>query len=415
MAADDHSQDKKWVTENVVAGRVSEAEFTVDLAPNEFADAVANGRMANEAVNVKFNLTDVTTRYFKDLPLIHDGSGQGLVQGDRFDLALDKAQVDLPSGDTISLSGGTMAASDLLATATKIEYRVRAAGRAATVLDYIDLPALNLLARTKFEKGRLDGNAAIRSFPQRPCPQGWQRGDIDSRCFGESHRNDLKNAFNDVGIDKGTIAINVAGDSFTASGPARIAGVPVQLSVTRDFTSSSEDLAVIEAQLTDDQRAKIAGSLNEVIQGPIGVKVTLPQLSGSIGKFAVDVDLSQAELILNSIGWSRDPTAGTSASFVYETSDKGGSVRDLKIKGPDLSVAGDITLSRKGGIAEATLPDVTLSDENQFSLDIKRGDDGLAISIAGRSFDARPLIKSIFGGKGAGGDDSADNVLYHRC
>jgi hypothetical protein len=65
-------------------------------------------------------------------------------------------------------------------------------------------------------------------------------------------------------------------------------------------------------------------------------------------------------------------------------------------------------LSRKGGIVDAIFPDVTLSDENQFALDLKRSDDGLAISIAGRSFDARPLIKSIFGGKGAGGEDSAD-------
>ena len=35
---------RKWVTENVEAGRVSEAEFSVDLAPDELAEAVAMAR-----------------------------------------------------------------------------------------------------------------------------------------------------------------------------------------------------------------------------------------------------------------------------------------------------------------------------------------------------------------------------------
>lgn len=401
---------RKWVADNVEAGRVSEAEFTVDLAPDELANAVASGRMRNEAINLKFSLSDVTTRYFKDLPQIRAVSGSGLAQGDRFDLKLDGASIGWGEGQKLELPEASMVAVDLLAPFTTTKYLVRATGRASTILDYMDFPALNLLAKTKLEKDRLDGNATVDLELTVKIPKDKSKEQVTVAAVAKLADARFKNALNGLDLEKGAITIEVSGDKLTAKGTARLATIPVELEVSRQLTGDGQSSAILEANLTNEQRAKFAGAINDFIDGPVAVKVVLPDISGEVSKLTIDVDLSKAALKLDAIGWSRAPKAKTSASFVYEKNDKGGVIRDLELKASDISITGEIDLNRKGGVTEARFPVVVLSDENRFGVTIGQKDDALAISLSGRSFDARPLLKSIFGGKG--GDDSETKQSY---
>jgi hypothetical protein len=66
-------------------------------------------------------------------------------------------------------------------------------------------------------------------------------------------------------------------------------------------------------------------------------------------------------------------------------------------------IAGSIDLDSKNNLRAARLTDVRLGDENRFAMTIKPVEGGTSIAINGNRFDARPLIKSSFGGKSAGG------------
>ncbi len=403
---------RKWVTDNVETGRVSEAEFTVDLAPNELADAVVGGRMRNEAINLKFALNDVTTSYFKDLPQIKAAAGSGWAQGDRFDLKLDGAAINWGDGKKLELAEAKMVAVDLLAPLTTTQYLVQATGRASTVLDYMDFPALNLLARTKLEKDRLDGNATVDLALTVKIPKSVKKEEVTVAATAKLTDASFKDAFNDLDLEKGTITIEVAGDTLTAGGTARLAGLPVELQVTRQLKGEGEASAVLEATLTDEQRAKYAGAVNDFIQGPVSVRVNLPDITGKVTRLSVDADLSKATLKLDAIGWSRGPKAKTTASFVYEKNDKGGGIRDFELKAPDITINGELDLNRKGAVSEARFPVVVLSDENRFGVTLDQTDEGMAISLSGRSFDARPLLRSIFGGKGGSGGGDEPKQSY---
>ena len=157
--------------------------------------------------------------------------------------------------------------------------------------------------------------------------------------------------------------------------------------------------------------------------GPVSVKLTLAQLSDKAGRLEVAVDLSKASLGIDAISWSRGPAPKTTASFVYEKTEKGGTIRELKITGGDLSINGEIDLGRKGEIAAARFPVVILSDENRFGFTFKQAEDDVTLSVSGRSFDARPLIKSAFGNKDDNSEGSQpsyqveinlDRVYAHR-
>ncbi|MBL8906108.1 MAG: hypothetical protein JNM20_05470, partial [Rhizobiales bacterium] len=403
---------RKWVTENVESGRVAEAEFTVDLAPDELAASVARGLMRNEAISLRFTLSDIVTRYFKDLPQIRSAKGSGLAQGDRFDMKLEGASISWGNGQKLDLASASMVASELLAPMTTTQYLVRATGRAATVMDYMDFPALNLLAKTELEKNRLDGEAAVDLDLTVKIPKdGAKKEEVFVAATAKLTDASFKNALNGLDLEKGVIAINVAGEKLTAKGTARLAAIPVELEVIRHLTENGQSSATLEASLTNEQRGKFAGAINDFVDGPVAVKVTLPDISGSASKLAVSADLSKAALKLDAIGWSRPAKAKTNASFVYEKNDKGGSIRGFELKASDISVTGEFDFNRKGALTEARFPVVVLSDENRFGVTISQTDDAHAIVLSGRSFDARPLLRSIFGGK-AGVDDTGPKQSY---
>ena len=79
----------------------------------------------------------------------------------------------------------------------------------------------------------------------------------------------------------------------------------------------------------------------------------------------------------------------------------------LVIKGEGLFIRGDVSLLPKGGMKEARLSEVKLSDENRFTLTMTNGESGSTITINGDSFDARPLIRSMFGATRPGGSDDS--------
>jgi len=395
---------RKWVEDNVETGRVETAEFTINLAPNELADSVAQGRMRNEAINLQFGLANVTTRYFKDLPQIRGGSGTGVAQGDRFDLKLDSAYIEWGDQSKLTLESASMAATELLAPITTTQYLVQATGRGSAVLDFMNLPALDLLSRANIEKGRLDGNATVDLELTVRIPKDDSEEQVSVAAKATLADAIFRGAFDDLDLEKGNITFDVAGNTLKAAGPARIGGIPVEIQVLRSLSRDGGGSAIVQASLTEEQRDKIAPGVNNFVQGPVSVKLTLPDLSGEVSRLAFEADLSKAALKLDAIGWARGPKAKTKASFVYEKNEKGGAIRDLELSAPDININGELDLNRKGGVSKARFPVVVLSDENRFGVSVTQDDDGLAISLTGRSFDARPLLKSIFGGKGGGED-----------
>ena len=350
--------------------------------------------MADEAINLKFSLADVTTHYFKDLPVIRAASGSGVAQGNRFDLKLDSGAIELNANDKIALTGASMTATNLLSPVTSTQYIVDAKARASAVLDYMNLPALNLLSRAEIDKNRLDGDAEVNLTLSILLPKDGSKETVSVSAKAKVTDASVKKVFGDLDLEKGAMSIDVSGGSFKASGPARIGGIPVKIQVARDLTGATPANTIVEAELTDEQRAKFMPGVNDFVRGPIGVKLTLPEPAGKSGKLDIAADLSKASLTIDAISWSRGPVPKTTASLVYERSDKGGSIRDLEIKGGGLSINGEVDFGRKNELIAARFPVVVLSDENRFGFTLKQAEDEISLSVNGRSFDARPMLKA---------------------
>jgi hypothetical protein len=417
---------RDWVNKNIKAGRISEGEFIVNLPSNALAKAQKNQRVPNEMIDMKFAMTGVSTSYFKNLPPITNASGKAHLQGDQFDLEIAGGSVGLPSGKTLALEGGRLNFTALLAPITPATFNFDIAGDAQAALEYVDLPDLNLLKNAGLDVNKLGGNAKVSVSLTIPLMKDVPREKVIVTAKAKISDASLKDALEGINLEDGDIALDVGEGKITGAGPIKINDIPAKVTWTRGTGPEADQSATIETELDDKEREKIGVKINDYLRGPVRVKVTVPKFGDTATNLKVEADLSKASMQLSAINWRREAASGTKASFEYLPSDSGGVIEDLSIEGRGLNIKGSIKLSPKKSIASARFPVVSLSEQNRFSLAVTQASDGLALSIDGNSFDARPLIKSMFGSKGGDGTPSTkaaqnlfieakvDRVYAHR-
>ena len=395
---------RKWVTENISQGRITEGEFIVNLPVDSLAAAKRQRRLPDGSINLTFRMDGVTSGYFKDLPPLVNASGAASLKDNEFRLTLDGADIVLPSAAKGRLASGTMLARNILALETIAEFDLDVAAGAQPVIEYLGLPALNLIRHTGFDTSKLTAGARLNVKLTLPLIKNAPKDRIVVEVAAKLSDTALKDALPGIDITGGDIDLTVQKGVFKASGPASVAGIPSVLSWERGPAPDFKQSAIIKTTLDGEQRQKLGIDLGTFARGPIGITATIPNLSDPEGRTEVKADLGEVELRVQAISWFRPALPGTTATLTYfSKGEKGPRVEDLEIKGEGVSVKGGLTLGpKKQGLRSARFSDVTLSDENRFAVALAIDGDGTKIDIDGATFDARPLIRSLFGGRNRG-------------
>ena len=395
---------RKWVNENVSKGRITEGEFIVNLPVDAMARAQRERRLPEGSINLSFKIDGVTSGYFKDLPPLVNASGEASLKDNQFKLRIDGADVVLPSGAQGRLQSGTMIARDILAVETIADFDLDVAARAQPLIEYLGQPALNLIRHTGLDTSKLSGDARLKVNLSFPMIKSVPKERIIVSVAAKLTDTSLKDALPGIDITNGNVDLTVEKGVFRAEGPVDIAGIPSTLVWERGPAPGFQQSAVIKTTLDGEQRQKLGIDLGTFARGPIGITATIPDLADPEGRTKVEADLDEVELRVQAISWFRPATPGTKATLTYfSKGEKGPRVEDLEIAGEGVSVKGDLTLApKRQGLRSAKFSTVRLSDDNKFAVSLAIDGKGTSIDIDGDVFDARPLIRSLFGGRNRG-------------
>jgi len=390
-------KSRKWVTDNVQSGRITEGAFDVDIPVNGLAEALRQKVLPNETIDFRFSMADVTSTYFKSLPPLFGASGHARLRGDSFDLTIESGKVVLPSNGTVQVSDTTFKAEKLLTSAVPAVFALNLSASAPDLLELAALPDLNLLKNANFVPPNIGGQAEAEIGISMPLVKDLPRDQVQTAAKIKVTDASIKQVIPNVDLSEGSLLVAFDRSGITATGPVKINGFPSKISWERPAGPDSRATASIDTQLDDKARDKLGIKLDEYLQGPVKVQAEINGVGEKNASIKVKADLAKAEMFINAISWRRPPTANTTASFTYLAGDDAGrKVENLVVKGQSLSLKGDVFLTADGGMKSAKFSQVWLSDENNFILTMVPAGEGQAIDISGKSFDARPFIKSIF-------------------
>ncbi|MGH8678341.1 MAG: DUF3971 domain-containing protein, partial [Burkholderiales bacterium] len=239
---------RKWFASNVIRGVVSEGSFQVNLSGATVAQAIRGKPIPNEQVDLQFVMSGFDTRYFGNLPPISNARGRGHLQGDRFELILDRGSIEVPSGGLVSVFNGRLETRALTALLSPATIRVEATASASHVLELLDQDPLNYATIGGVEPNQVGGNAKVTlnfdiPFIKRQKPKVSMTGEAVVGDFS------LTGVFEQGDIDGGTMTFNYAKGLVSGQGTVQLNSVPVAIAWSRPVGKgvSGGDQLVIEA------------------------------------------------------------------------------------------------------------------------------------------------------------------------
>jgi Protein of unknown function/AsmA-like C-terminal region len=390
-------KSRKWVAENIQAGRIADGAFTVNIPVNGVATALQQKIMPNEDIDFQFSLLDVDSNYFKTLPTLMGASGKAHLRGDSFDLTIDQGKVTLPSQGVVQVIDTTFSATSLLLEEVPGILKINLAASAPVLLELATQPSLDLIKKAGFAAPSLNGQATAVIDLALPLIKDVPRERVTASANVKITGASISQVVPNVDFSDGTISVAFDRKGISASGPIKINGFPATINWVRPAGPGSKATATLTTELDDSEREKLGIKINNYLQGPAKITAEISGLGEKGQSIKVKADLSRSEMAIGAISWYRPPTKNTTATFSYlNDGETGRKVEDLVVKGPGLSLMGDVFLNADGGMKSAVLSQVWLNDENNFSMKMVPDDNGQTIAIEGSSFDARPFVKSVF-------------------
>ncbi len=396
-------QSRKWYRENLIKGVVDDAEFRIRLTGDQINQALAGQPLPADSVELKFNASGVDLTYAEGLPPIKEAKGSFALSGVVFDIDFAGGTIPLPSGNALGIRGGKMQITKLALPVSPATMTIGLDGNVADYAEYANLPPLELLEGSNFDLANVTGRGQVDLKLAMPLKPGITSAEFDVAAEAKLSNARIRNAVQGLDLEDAEFDLTLSDAVISAKGTAKLGEKRAKLTWRRPLTKSSnadEDMT-LSASLSDRDRQKLGISLDPFLVGPTPVTVSFVRRGSEIISAEVDADLSDTSMSLETLGWTRPPSAKTRATFKVDMGDsKVIKIADLSVTGKGLKIIGEVRLSKDGGgLLTASLPRFILSDTNQLALEVDNTSGQLKIGVGGASLDARPLISQMMSSK----------------
>jgi len=395
---------REWLFENISTGLIETSKISLDLAGGMIAAADNHEALPPEALDLTFTMSGATVRYLGEMPVMRRLSGRGHLQGDRFDAWIDSAYADI-ANDRLQLNDGHFIASALheIGGPGQIDFKVT--GATATILALLDHEPLGFISQYGMDPSTVGGYGHVEASLTLPLKKEVSIDDVGLSGQAVVRDIGLPDIFADVSVDGGHLVIDVTREGLVANGPVTLNGVATSLNWTERFVSGTGPSSQfrITGQTNDADRAALGLDLVSLVSGTVYSDVSVRGSGPDLVDGTVLVNLTDAILKQDVIGWSKPigSTAEGHFDLAFETE---GRVRlsAIAISGPEIEMNGMVLISPEGDLLEAVLPNVRLGTETQSSFTAKLLENGvLDMHAEGQKFDARGVLTNLFSGAAA--------------
>ncbi|MEH0072829.1 hypothetical protein V6L77_25620 [Pannonibacter sp. Pt2-lr] len=162
----------------------------------------------------------------------------------------------------------------------------------------------------------------------------------------------------------------------------------------------------VELKVSAEELGKRGIDLGSLVSGQMVLK-----LAGTPDGQSFDIDLTDATVKLEQIGWEKGPGVAARASFILSEQGDTRRLRDFKLTSDGVAVGGEVVLGKDGGFREADFAGFQIRPGDSASLKVtQQRRNQYKVVFNGAQFDARGLIKALLDKKG--GSDAKDKTVY---
>ncbi len=386
---------RAWITKNIKDGAVNSASFA--LSGTTRADDIEAVVLRESAGQI--DLEGATVHYLRPMTPVQGVSAVGRFDG--VDLVFDIREAHL--GD-LKVGGGTVAIRGLTGPAP-IEVAhidVTIAGPTGATLALLDEKPLNFISPFGIDPAQASGTQTTKVVFKFPLLDALSVDEVEVAASARLENLSSPAGVFGANITDGNFDLSVDTQRLIATGEGALAGIPVNLTWTENFTDATKLRTRYEVQAILDDAARQTFGLDAgaLLQGPVGVGLTYEIATDGAILGAASLNLNDATMSLEDFGWQKAP--GQPGTGSVEFSGQDGSLREISkfaVETSEFLAEGRATLTGGGDGLEVSELDFQrlVVGETNLSLRIAFGDDGVPdVLMGGEKLDLRLPVKDAF-------------------
>lgn len=386
---------RRWITKNIKDGVVDVATFSVaaSLDLNDL-EAIDLRRAVGE-----FNVRGATVHYLRPMTPIKMVTGRGRFDG--VDLVMDFTEGGIGG---LTIQSGRVAIGGLTGDAPVEVADIDAtiSGPAREALALLDEDPLKFISPFGIDPARTDGTQTTRATFKFPLLDALSMDDVDVAASVQLEKFSAPAVVFGDDLTEGDLTLAVDKVRLIATGNAALAGIPLKLTWTENFTDKTALRTRYEVQtvLDDAGQEHFGLGIQPLLSGPVGVGLTYEIAVDGGEKGAALLNLMDATMSLTDFGWEK--FAGEMGEATVEFSGRDGLLREIsKISVATAGLTAEGTGKLTNGEDGLTLSELTFEHlafgESDVFLRVGFGtDSGRDVLIGGEKLDLRPAMKDAF-------------------
>jgi len=386
---------RKWAYEHIKGGTLEAGRFEASV-PSGVLWTGERVILPEEYMRLDMRLDDVSFTTIGTVPMVTGASGNAVLAGSTFGIDIEKGEVVTPLGKKVHVTAGAFAVSNTAQRFPDAQVEMQLEGDVGAMAEIANSEPILAMDRRSIDPATLSGKAQANVSIKLPLRPGLTPSEVDWRVGMTTTGFASSEPIEGKLIKSGALSMTATPAEVEIHGKATINGVLASIDVVQPLGDTDGDgdteagRRKVTLSLDEKARKQLGIGLDNVIGGTVGATVS-DLGDGSKGQH-YELDLKQARLVLQAVGWSKGIGVPAKLSFDLRPTPNGFVVENMVASGDGFGFKGRAVLDSKYGLVSAELERLALRKGDQISVNLSRKGNGYSIVARGSSFDVRGLI-----------------------
>ncbi len=388
---------RDWFNEHLASGTLERLTIAVN-APFETLKA-SGPPLPDDGLTVDALATNCVIHPVSGIPALHDADLTVHIVGRNAQIAVGRATADLPSGRKLVLSSGLFEVPDTAPRQPPARVHFKLDGPVPAAAELLTMDRLRDASGAPFDPATTRGTMSALVALAMPLKPDLPPGSTNYAVTVDALNFSADRMIMGQKVESADLKVSANNQGFALKGDVKIGGTPANLEYRRLRGDDSADVH-IAGMLDETARNNLGLDPAGAISGAIPIDVSGRIATGTErdGRFAVQADLTSAQIEGFLPGWVKQAGKPARATFTLMTKPQSVRIEDLLIEGAGGGVKGVIDLDGSGDVISANFPSYGFSDGDRASLKVERMSDGtLRAIMRGDAYDGRGFLKTLAG------------------
>jgi AsmA-like protein len=392
-------KSREWVVRRLVRGWIQGGTFRLASESGGGTALPAggtreHGSLTLEGANLGLAVVD-------NWPVLEAPRALVRLDDHTFEMTVPDAAFSAPDGRKLALKGAfTIDMTEPLPRTGKVA--IRGQGPLSLALEMLDVEPFHALQQNGIPVAGIEGKIDSQLTISMPLGQALEPRDVTVEGKTRITEGRLAHGVAPYDVHGANVLIDMTSTAAEARADMLInGGVVAKASWQHVFGAPADKQPPlrISAILDNSYRNQLGLDLNDLVQGDVGVDVTVSRDPQGERRVHLRADLFNAEVVLDSVAW-RKPK-GRSGVFEFDVVRNGANypteLHNVRFVGDNVAIEGWMGIGADNKLKEFRFPNFSLNVVTSLETQGKVRSDGIwEVTARGPTYDGRDLFRSFF-------------------